>query len=352
MNSKHPKYSTYGNSISLYGVFYIPLASFLTEDITNNIYFAHKGVNQFTTIPLKNEIVKIEFLAAQDNRDTNSTSRKSYWTCIVPLWNHPHHNAYPDTLQFPSSFSNIDLGPNFKESSKISPLRAFEGDTIMEGRTGQSLRFSSTKASDSSNPWIDSSNNGNPLIILRNGQDPSSEGDSPSVENINKDSSSIYLTSNHTVKLEQSNTKRSAWKSPPTKAEAFKGSQVLINADRLYFNARKESTFISSKKSIGLNADSISIDGASYIGLDATKIYLGVNALKREAEPVLLGQTSIDWMSNFLQLFEQLTNIMSIPNAPPAYVAACVASANSIKPSIPVLKQQLQLLLSKKVFTE
>lgn len=352
LDDKHPKYKEYGSSLSLNGVFFVPLAGSQTEELSTSIYFAYKGTSLLSIIPLKNEIVKVEYLPSPEGRDSNASVKRAYWVSVIPLWNHPHHNAYPDTIQFPSQTSNIDLGDYFQESPKVNPLKTFAGDTIILGRASQSIRFTSTKSSGNNNPWVDSSNNGSPLTIISNGQTDSKEGDSPIIEDINKDPSSIYLTSNHIIKLSQANPKRSAWKSAPEKADVYKGSQVILNANRLYFNAREESAFISAKKGIGLNAKSVSIDGEDYIGLDATKIYLGVNALKREAEPVLLGQTSIDWMNMLVQQLETLVTTMSTPAPPPAYVAACVATANTVKPSLPILKQRLKLLLSKKVFTE
>lgn len=350
LDSSHEKYEEKGRTLSLNGVFFVPLARYTTEEITPAVEFAYRGKGTLLPVPLKNEIVKVEYLPSPEGRDENFVNKRAYWTAIIPLWNHPHHNAYPDLLQFPEQETDVDLGKEFKESTKINPLQSFPGDTVLEGRGGQSLRFSNTESEKS--PWIDSSNNGSPLIVLRNGQFPIGEGDSPVLEDINKDLSSMYFTSDHKVELQQANTKEEAWRKPPIRSDLYKGSQVLLNSNRLFFNAREEHILLSAKKGIGLNAESVSIDGESYIGLDAKKIYLGVKALKREQEPVLLGQTSIEWMDDFLRLFEQLVTVLSTPSAPPTYVATAVAGANVVRPVIPMLRQRLQLLLSKKVYTE
>ena len=84
----------------------------------------------------------------------------------------------------------------------------------------------------------------------------------------------------------------------------------------------------------------------------STKVYLGTDAFK-EIEPVLLGQTSIDWLDDFISQFETLCkSIATSPPAPPAFVAKQIATANSIVPVIPQLKSLLKQLLSKKVYTE
>jgi hypothetical protein len=75
----------------------------------------------------------------------------------------------------------------------------YMGDVIYEGRWGNSIRFGSTVKSKSqySNPWSRSGNNGDPITIVRNGQNKLANefGAEPITENIKNDLSSIYLTS-------------------------------------------------------------------------------------------------------------------------------------------------------------
>lgn len=346
----HPKYEDYGSSQSINGVFYRPLGGAKVEDEENQLRFAFCSDVNIKRVPLKGEIVEIINLPSE-RRSSGPGATKSYWTRIVPLWNHPHHNAYPDTTQFEDQESEADLGEYFEESDKVNPLQLFPGDISIEGRHGQSIRFTGTKYD--SNEWIDNSNNGQPLTIIRNGQAEAGSGDESVLEDINEDKSSIYLTSDHTIELEQANEKREAWSEEPEKADKFKGPQILLNSGRLYFNAYDEHALISAKEGIGLNSKTISLDGEEYVGLDAKKIYLGVEALKREHEPVLKGQTTTDWLDDFISQFETLTKgIATAPPAPPAFVAKCIAVANSIVPIIPILKNQLPNLHSKKVYTE
>jgi hypothetical protein len=103
---------------------------------------------------------------------------------------------------------------------------------------------------------------------------------------------------------------------------------------------------------VGINAKRVGIDGEEYVALDATKVYLGTEAFG-EREPVLLGQTSIDWLDDFLSQFEILVSAMSsMPSMPPAAIAVMKSTATSIKPVVPQLRNLLKPLLSKKVFTE
>ena len=74
--------------------------------------FAYCGNANVTQLPLKNEIVIISSLPSE-NRAINSLQTKNYWISPVNIWNHPNHNAYPDTLQ--SGNGDVDLGKDFKE---------------------------------------------------------------------------------------------------------------------------------------------------------------------------------------------------------------------------------------------
>lgn len=344
----HPLYEENGKGQALYGVEYVDTSN--SADISEEgiKQFAYCGLTSIKKLPLKNEIVILITGPGPNYRDTSNRPTTKYWIDIVPLWNHVHHNGYPDTLQ--TGEGDADFGKYFEEQTAVNNLQLFPGDTVLESRHGSSIRLGGTKFD--SNELTDSTNNMKPFTIIRNGQVETKDGLDTVLEDINKDASSIYLTFDHKLPLKQSNEKRKGFDEEPEKADSFKGPQVVINSGRLYFNARDEGAYISSKEELGLNSQIIGIDGVEYIGLDAKKIYLG-NSAFGEAEPVLKGQISIDWMLDFLNQFETLTKgIATAPPAPPTFIAKCIATANSILPLIPVLKQQLNMLLSKKVFTE
>ena len=343
-----PDYEKYGSSQSINGVLYKPLNTPTEESKESDLLFAYCGGGNMKRIPLKGEIVKLELNPTEERTD-NPSSKKTYWVDIVSIWNHPHHNAYPDTYQ--SGDNNNQFGSDFIEAASINPLQAFPGDTLLEGRHGQSIRFTGTKYQ--SNPWIDSTNNGKPLTIISNGQIETDNGVDSIVEDVNEDSSTMYFTSEHIIPLLQASEKRAAWKEEPIKADKYKESQIILNSGRLYFNAKDNDILLSSKEGIGLNSNTISLDGEEYIGLDADKIYLGKIALEREDEPVLLGQSTTDLLEDFLKQFQSLIRDMaSMPPAPPAAIAKMIATSNAILPEIPKLKQRLPLLHSKKVYTE
>jgi hypothetical protein len=182
----------------------------------------------FRNLPLINEIVYV-ILGPSFRKLTegNSDSFDFYYTNTLSIWNGVHLNPLPSPNNFSSdtnTVSNQDVadgiennknnklteasyGRIFKENEKIRNLYPQEGDVIIEGRFGNSLRFTSTnrQPSGSTNiqsPWSTSGTNGTPLTILRNGQyDVGLNRDNwfPVFENIQGDASSIYLTAGQAI---------------------------------------------------------------------------------------------------------------------------------------------------------
>lgn len=344
----HPLYEEKGKSQALYGVEYVEAITSADKSEDAVKKFAFCGTTYFKRLPLINEMVLVIAGPSSDYRDFGATNTKPYWIDILPLWNHTHHNAYPDTQQ--DGEGTADLGKDFKEQSAVNNLQLFPGDVLVESRYGSSIRLGGTKFE--SNEVTDSSNNGKPFTILRNGQIETKDGLDTVLENINEDASSIYMGSDHKFELEIANDKRDALEKEPEDTDQFKGNQVIINSGRLVFNAKDESMLISSKEQIGINASEVGVDADKYIGFDAKRIYLGEKGFE-EDEPVLLGQTTIDWLDDHLSQFESLVKTLAtLPPAPPAAVAKIIASSAAIFPTLKVLRQKLKLNLSKKVYTE
>lgn len=346
----HPKYKYYGGSQALYGVVYQRLFAGESDDLKVRVNeFAYCKSSTFRRIPIKNEIVSLEYEASAEWTEDLGVShdiRKLYWTNIVSLWNNPNLNAYPDTLKYSGA---VDTGPDFKENGKIKPLQLAPGDLAIEGRYGNSIRFGGTQASNIEIATTDS--NGSPYTIIRNGQG-SSSGDVTS-ESIDKDDSSVWLTSNHKVNLTEAGTKRSAWndKYKPGKFKDYQGKQIVMNSDRLVLNAREEDIQVAAKRAVGVVATVVGIDGREYVAFDATKIYLGTAAFQ-EKEPVLKGKTSTNWMGTCLDYMDKLLEVLSAPTGTNPWEAGVIAAATALRTAFNLQKQQLPLLHSLKVFTE
>ena len=281
--------------------------------------------------PLENEIVYILPLPNSDIQgDVNNVSY--YYFQPVNIWNSVHHNAIPDPINgnsLPPSqqqdyeqteagavrrvtdgSSEIELGDTFVEKLDIKNLQPFEGDIFYEGRWGQSLRFGSTvNNSPISNPWSRTGQNGDPLTILRNAQyDDGKDAWIPQVEDINKEGSSIYMTSTQAIPIEVSSKSYSSYKLAPTKPNRFAGEQIILNSGRLLFNTKSDSILMSSKNSINLNA-------INNVNIDAPQTVIQSNVIKlgdRDAfESAILGDKF------FQDLSKLLTQIISLGLALP-----------------------------------
>lgn len=357
LDSTHPRYNSLGRSQALYGVFFQPLFARASEDVPDayNLRFAYCKQNALRQIPVRNEIVQLEdgpaLASSQEEDDENMYSTKLYWTAIVPIWNHPHLNIYPDVVNYDSGNEETsNLGKDFQENGDIKPLQLSAGDVVLEGRHGQSLRFGGTKASNGTS-LSENSSNGKPYTILRNGQ-ASTEGKT-CVESIDEDDASLYLVSDHRVPLTEANHKFAAAVKAPKLVKDYKGKQAVLNADQVVFNARKDNLQLAAKEHASINAKTVSLDGENYLGLDADKVYLGSYAQK-EANPVLKGSEAVTLSKELWNtLINFLSSIAKAPASPPAvWTGNAVAQAEVAATALKSFLARIESIKSKKVFTE
>lgn len=318
------------------------------ESQIDTLQFAYQGNSTMRVIPMEGEIVQIESAPGANSIGTPGATVK-YWTKIVNIWNSPHHNAAPDTKQV--GWQDRLIG-GAKEEANINPLQAAPGDTLIEGRLGQSIRFSGNKGPEST--LVGDHNNGNPLIIISNGQIETDNGIDPIQEDVNSDFNSLYFASNHVIPLQVANTKRSSYDVVPITANQYIGNQVVINGGRLYFNAKEDSAFISAKESIGLNAKTLNLDAETYFCVDAKNIYLGAKARTAGIkQPVVLGGQLENWMNSLL---DALSSVASALSSAVAVSGGPVTQLNAAGPELQAvvksLRTQIKQFQSNKVFTE
>ena len=162
-------------------------------------------------------------------------------------------------------------------------------------------------------PWSTSGSAGDPILVLRNGQNPDlpSPAQIQTVEDINKDLSSIYITSTQNIPIEVSSTNDylSYGDNPPILPKSYAGaSQVIISSGRLLFNSTNDHLLLSSAKSINLNAvDSINIDTTGPIVLESSQVLLGSS---EATESALLGDSTVELLQNLISDLVSLLNIM------------------------------------------
>lgn len=157
-------------------------------------------------------------------KNQKSGAQEYYYLPPFNLWASANHNAFPALDEYAAtkieqiaSISEVEQGAvnsienieinypfenNFEERGDVRELRQFVGDLTVEGRWGNSIRLgSSLRSLSKENNWAISKNDGDPIIIIRNGQGlpPTKNPWDPTVEDINIDMSSIYLTAGQEI---------------------------------------------------------------------------------------------------------------------------------------------------------
>ena len=270
----------------------------------------------FKSYPLKNEIVFI--IEGPENDVLTGSNISTYYIPLTAIYNHPHQNFLPNkknTTDDPSIGNNT-----FVYRNDIRPLKPFEGDVLVEGRFGNSIRLGSSNFDNTGkrfNPWsINRESNSQPITIIRNGQKNEEEpGYKSIIEDINNDNSSIYLTTNQRITVNPPTNQfnqsyfstRTEDRDPqpkPSGLSTYTNSQVIIKSDRLVLNSKLDEIYLISKKSIGIHAiDGVNID-ANISVINSPEIYLGQNA----SEPILKGNVTGEFLKQILDLVSQLIN--------------------------------------------
>lgn len=172
--------------------------------------------------PVIGEVVMIVSGPGEGLNDKQSFQNLYYFPPFS-TWNNPNHGAFPNLQKVAKYQNNLandpdyagkstkipayPLGYTFKQKN-VKNLEYFEGDLILQGRFGQSIRFGSTvPLLKSRNTWSQNGKNGDPITIILNeaGNRSGIKTFDSIVEDINKDGSAIYLTSSQTIALEDIN---------------------------------------------------------------------------------------------------------------------------------------------------
>lgn len=333
LDSSHPEFEEYGHFTAIGAIKYAVLNKNIDESNPRSLPVAFPLQSHIKHIPLKNEIVLI-ISSPSELLDQSPSNVKNYYLDIINLWNHPHHNAFPS-----SSNGEIDLGNDFKELTDINPMYPFEGDIILEGRQGQSLRFS-TGISDKT-PWT--GKQGNPITIISNGQVTTEDGFTPITENIDVDFSSIYLTSDQQIKLTPAQNFNLF---SPKPVDLYNNSQFLANSDRIVLNGR-DSILSTASNQIGIKAANIYVEGTSNIYVNAQKIRFGENNM----QPVLKGTDTVRLLKELLSELRSLGNVLT-RSATPQTVVNLLDAGTSLIERTTSLEGRLTDLKSTKTYTE
>jgi hypothetical protein len=329
LDETHPRFKELGEWDALGTIEY---ENVIKPNLINPLPTAKPLYGNIKNYPLINEIVYILSLPSTLIGQLTSNTI-SYYVNTVALWNHPHHNAYPsnsnekpstqqkgynqtelgNTSKITNQTLEINLGNTFVERSNIHPLLPFEGDVIYEGRWGNSIRIGST-VKNSPNTWSSIGTNGDPILILRNGQGKQTEeGWLPVEEDINNNESSIYLTSTQNIPLEAASINYNSYTNyTPQTPNKYAGKQVIINSGRLVFNSNTDHILLSSALTIGFNSvKGFNFDTKANFVVDAPSIKLGS---KDATQSMIKGDLLITELQSLLsQLTLLATSLQAVP---------------------------------------
>jgi hypothetical protein len=332
-------------------IFYLDYESSKNLDINNvdlkSCVVAKPFRDDNQNYPLVGELVEIIDAPAPASQVGNNIKQK-YYTGVVNIWNNPQQN----------SLSNDSLGKTFIENNDIRKIVPFEGDRIYQGRKGNGLRFGSTvKSKLNLNEWSNVGEDGDPITILVNGYVTTDSGSNiPNVEEINKELSSIYLTSTQQIPLQPD---RNNILNPITKPlqvnKYFGKSQLLFNSDRIIINSKKDEVMIFAKTNIELNTNNIiNLNAGERTHLNSPKNFIGTGSDGTlPTEPLLLGNKTAELLSDLMKALSDFGSEASSVVTPPAGSPLVDINTAGVKLTSTVnnLLGKLEKILSKQNYT-
>lgn len=272
----------------------------------------------FTDVPLVGEIVEI--IQGPDQSTNGRVLGVDYYKPAINIWNHPHHGAV-------SKGNTPNVGSrDFEESVDVNPMYPFTGDVLVEGRRGQSLRFSETKLAGISTeitPWYSSQPKSQPIIAIVNGQIKTTQGIEYITEDINQDASSIYLLQQSSIGLnirqdwirgnEADNQTTYGTAQVPVTPANYEGNQVIINSGRLILNAKDESIILTSQKAINILSNTLHFDSTAFIHFDSPILRLtGESRNLSKSRRAVRGEDLVEELKGLYEVVEVLSSTLGI----------------------------------------
>lgn len=315
-----------------------------------------------TYYPLVGELVYILFLPSAGSQTSNSVGTY-YYLSPINLWSNGSVNSQAPNPDAP-------LGKTFVENPNLKNLLSFEGDLIMQGRKGNSIRLgSSVKKLPYLNEWSDFGTDGDPITIIYNG---TGSMDTPdySIEKINNSGiSALYLTTSQRVPLEVPSASIKTFFEVGTKSAVNKydnSPQAILNADRIVLSAKKDKVLLFAEKSIELSTKNfISLNSDDFIHLNTKskegklgtvipKILLGTKSNgDLPDEPLVLGDQLDEFLTDLLgHLSTFASNLMStVSPQEGSPVINIQGAAESLVDSLGEMYDKIEKFKSKSNFT-
>jgi hypothetical protein len=312
-------YSTTANELS-YAIPYenssvktLPLINELVEIIVNDIGVFYKkiqpgdGPNNSATINYISTKFEIDNNSnVESNSDASTIYRESVITNI-------------SNTKLSKSTKYNKFGNYFQFTPNIHKLKLYEGDSLLESRFGQSLRFSA---------YNNAKRSFSPVTILRNGESSFNrqlEATANVDDDINSDGSVIVMGSNdYQLPFQPGSVDNNGSSDFETKPESFNnyptkliGNQLLINSGRIILSAKTAEMIFYSKKNYGFISDgAMSIDNK--LGIDVS-VGGNINVITNDRDvafftgngSIFLGDTDREPMVKGNKLVDLLADLLA-----------------------------------------
>lgn len=359
-------YSDYNPNL-IYGIKVKPLDGTPSDDETALSVITAKPLNtSILRIPIKGEVVLLLKAPSSYASGTKLTT-DNYYFDIVSLQSSIHHNALPtvssrkvqigQTSGDSNKYNEANSGntnkqeepkidENFSENPTVKPLQPYVGDLLIEGRYGNSIRFTTTPKSGNftvAPKWSGGSESA-PITIFRNskqGIDTQKINDYIT-EDFTSNENIMVMASGQNIEFEQGSGVVTAIQSKGItswKDENWGTTpQTLISSGRLVFNSNQKEIIAFAKNGIGLSSETdIAIDAANTVSINSNKIELGDGA----NEPLILGNRFKSWAESLIDKLSTLTVITPAGPSSPLSASPQWASIVSLKAEIPNLLSDL-----------
>jgi hypothetical protein len=308
--------------------------------------------SQVKNYPLLQELIYIVEAPGVTSQITDGRSQK-YYIGTINLWNNPQHNA--------STAGQVYVpGKTATEASNINSLYHYEGDYIIQGRKGNSIRLGTTsKDVNYPNTWSSLGNEDDTITILSSGLNFNPKSLAPYVEDINNDKSSLYLTSTQIIPI-SSSIKTNVIVNPIAPGKYNKGQFIGVG-DRVLLNSKTDDILIIGKTDINLFSNNINLNSTNQTIIDSSQIFLGLTIdsdnLPNLDEPIMLGGRTNDMLVDLLTYLgtfaSELSTAIADSTASPLLIVQ--AAAGSLQEKLDSLRNKISkdnYLLSDTVFTK
>jgi len=346
----------------VYGLKVKELASTPASDVAEITTITAKPLNTgFLRFPVVGEVVLLVKAPSSYGTSIRSTS-DVYYLDVVSMQSSIHHNSLPtltaksvqvnQTSGNSSNYNSAAAGntnkpqdpkvdDNFSENDKVRPLQHYIGDILIEGRYGNSIRFSTTPKSGkfTVQPKWSNGKPAAPITIFRNSvQEKGGKINGFITEDFNKEDNVIVQASGQNIEFEQaskvlSSTNKyslTSWKDENWGTTP----QTLISSGRIVFNSFQKEIIAFAKKGIALSSETaITIDAKDMVSVNAKKMELGTNS----SEPLILGNKWKKWMEDLIDAIGALTDISPVGPCAPTKSDPQWGKIASLKAQIPSL---------------